>query len=72
MRKITVLTVFTFLFVGCQPAPSGTAITNVTIIDAVNGVRENQTVVFDGDEITAIQSADEEVAAADTIDGTGQ
>ena len=37
--------------VACQPAPSGTAITNVTVIDAVNGVRANHTVIFDGDEI---------------------
>jgi cytosine/adenosine deaminase-related metal-dependent hydrolase len=58
------------LLASCQPAPSGTAITNVTIIDAVNGVRPNQTVVFDGDEITAIQSADAELNVAETIDGT--
>jgi len=43
----------------CQDKPSGTAITNVTVIDAVNGLRENQTVVFDGDEIIAVQPADE-------------
>ena len=47
------------LLAACQPAPTGTAITNVTVIDAVNGVRERQTVIFDGDEITAVQAADE-------------
>ena len=72
MRKLTVPTVFILLLVGCQPALTGTAITNVTVIDAVNGVRENQTVVFDGDEIISVQSAGDEVAAAEIIDGTGQ
>src|SRR5210317_524738 len=56
----------------CQPAPSGTAITNVTVIDAVNGVRENQTVVFAGDEITAVQGAQVELNVVETIDGTGK
>ena len=56
----------------CQPAPRGTAITNVTVIDAVNGVRENRTVVFDGDEIMAIQGADAELNVAETIEGTGK
>lgn len=48
------------------------AITNVTVIDAVNGVRKNQSVVFDGDQITAIQSADAELSVAETIDGSGK
>ena len=60
------------LVAACQPAPTGTAITNITIIDAVNGVRENQTVVFDGDEIISIQPADTEISAAEVIDGTGK
>ena len=54
------------------PAPTGTAITNVTVIDAVNGVRAAQTVVFDGDEILSVQPAAEPVSAAETIDGSGQ
>ena len=53
-------------------APSGTAITNVTVIDAVNGVRENHTVVFDGDEIIAINSSGPPLSVAETIDGTGK
>jgi cytosine/adenosine deaminase-related metal-dependent hydrolase len=48
------------------------AITNVTIIDAVNGVRENQTVVFDGDEIVAIQAVGAVLNVAETIDGSGK
>lgn len=66
------LAALAILIASCQPAPSGTAITNVTVIDAVNGVRNNQTVVFDGDEITAIQSADETLDVAETIDGSGK
>lgn len=74
MRKIYfVLALATFF--GCSeqaPDPRGTAITNVSVIDAINGVRENQSVVFDGDEITAIQSADAELNAAEVIDGSGK
>ncbi len=63
-----------FFLVSCQsePAPSGTAITNVTVIDAVNGVRENQTVIFDGDDITAIQLADAALSVSETVDGSGK
>ncbi|MEZ5489471.1 MAG: amidohydrolase family protein [Gammaproteobacteria bacterium] len=49
-----------------------TAIQNVTLIDAVNGVRPNQTVVFEGDEITAVGPADLVVEAAEVIDGAGK
>jgi len=69
MTNRMALILFIFL-AGCQPAPSGTAITNVTVIDAINGVRPNLTVVFDGDEITAIQAVDAELNVAETIDGT--
>ncbi len=60
------------LVAACQPRPTGTAITNVTLIDAVNGVRRNQTVVFDGDQITAVTSSDTPPAAHRIIDGTGK
>lgn len=59
----------------CAPdeAARGTAITNVTVIDAVNGVRPGHTVVFDGDEILAVAPADADLPpAADTVDGTGR
>jgi hypothetical protein len=56
----------------CQPTPTSSAITNVTVIDAVNGVRENQAVIFDGDEITSVQSSDAELNVAAIIDGTGK
>lgn len=55
-----------------EPPPVGTAITNVTVIDAVSGVREAQTVIFDGDEILAVQDASAPVNAANEIDGSGQ
>ena len=60
------------LLCACQPAPTGTAITNVTVIDAVNGVRTNQTVVFDADEILSIQASETAPVVAKTIDGTGK
>ena len=64
------------LSTSCQPEspaiPAGTAIRNVTVIDAVNDVREGQTVIFDGDEIISILGPDAEFAAAETIDGTGK
>ena len=71
MRMI-IASLVLLIVAACQPAPSGTAITNVTVIDAVNGVRENQTVVFAGDEITAVQGAQVELNVVDTIDGTGK
>jgi len=77
MKNITIATTLlaATLLIACSPAepPStGTAITNVTVIDAVNGVREAQTVIFDGDEIIAVQPAAEPVSAASEIDGSGR
>ena len=76
--KLTTFTsalIATILLTGCSPAeppPTGTAITNVTVIDAVNGVREAQTVIFDGDRIVAVQPASQPATAAREIDGTGK
>ena len=70
MIRSTIVTLAVFALAACQPSPSGTAITNVTVVDAINGVRTNQTVVFDGDEIIAIEAADAELNVAETIDGT--
>jgi imidazolonepropionase-like amidohydrolase len=55
-----------------DPQPRGTAITDVTVIDAANGVRENHTVIFDGDEIISITAAGDAPAAAETMDGSGK
>lgn len=60
------------LVAACQPPPTGTAITNVTVIDAVNGVRQDQNVIFDGDRFTTVSSSDTKPAAARIIDGTGK
>ncbi|MGD2168596.1 MAG: hypothetical protein PVF63_10865, partial [Gammaproteobacteria bacterium] len=46
------------LMAACQPQSTTTAITNVTVIDAITGVRTNRTVVFSGDEITRVTAAD--------------
>ena len=69
-RRAVVL--LALVLTSCQPVPGGTAITNVTVIDAVNGVREAQAVVFEGDRITAIRPADAELSVAETIDGSGK
>jgi predicted amidohydrolase YtcJ len=57
----------------CGEKPvDGTAIVNVTVIDAQNGTRENQTVIFNGDEIISVSNADEARTAATTINGSGK
>jgi len=63
-----------FLLASCGPDASlpDLVIHNVTIIDAVNGVREAQTVVIDGGRITAVMAAGEAVDAVETVDATGQ
>lgn len=58
-----------------MPAPTsslGTVITNVTTIDAVNGVKNHQTVVFSEDEITYAGPAIELPVNHEVIDGSGQ
>jgi len=54
------------------PEAHGTAIRDVTVIDAVNGVREHQIVHYDGDRIVAVYDVGEErPPAAEVIDGRG-
>ncbi|MGI9234533.1 MAG: amidohydrolase family protein [Woeseiaceae bacterium] len=50
----------------------GTAIRNVTTVDAVHGTRHEQTVVFDGDSITYSGPATEAPATDESIDGGGK
>jgi len=66
--------VLLFLLASCGPRASlpDLAILNVTVIDAVNGVREARTVVVDGGRITAVMAASETMDAVDTVDATGQ
>lgn len=72
-RQLLPLLIFISLLAACaEPESTATAITNVTVIDAVNGVRENQTVVFDGDEIITVGPTDPELSVTETIDGSGK
>lgn len=63
-----------FVLASCGPDASlpDLVIHNVTVIDAVNGVREAQTVVIDRGRITAVMAAGEAVDAVETVDATGQ
>ena len=54
------------------PAPGALVIENVTVVDAVGGARENQTVVVEGDRITAVAEGGEIPSAAVVVDGTGR
>lgn len=62
------------LVVGCTPdaPPAELAIENVTVIDAANGVRENQTVVVRGDTIISVADAGALTNAVEVVDGTGR
>ncbi|MCP4300977.1 MAG: amidohydrolase family protein [Gammaproteobacteria bacterium] len=50
----------------------GIAIKNVTVIDAVNGVRTERTVVFDGDNITYVGPASSAPDTAESIEAAGK
>ncbi len=56
---------------GAVPA-ADLAIENVTVIDAVNGTREAQTVLVENGLISAVMPAGEAVDAIETVDGSGQ
>ncbi len=62
------------LTVACAPdtPATGIAIENVTVIDAANGVRENQTVVVRGDTIVSVEEAGSAPRVAEVVDGTGR
>ncbi len=55
-----------------SPVSPSLVITNVTVIDPIDGVSENQTVVLQGDNIVSINDSRELVAAKTLIDGTGK
>lgn len=61
-------------FGACAPSEpiADLAILNVTVVDAVAGARDAQTVVVRDGRITAVQDAGETVQATETVDGTGQ
>lgn len=62
--------------VSCAPeaSPPDLVIQNVTVIDAVNGVREDRTVVVDAGRIVRVAeaSASESIDAVEVVDGTGR
>ncbi len=61
------------LLCGCNDDPiAGTAIHDVTVIDAENGVRNNQTVIFVGDEIVSVMPAKNAPKTTTVIDGRGK
>lgn len=68
-----VLLLLTCALAGCagDAPPADLAIRNVTVIDAVNGVREARTVVVTDGRITAVVSAEEAVDAVEVVDGEG-
>ncbi len=69
---LTVLCIAVLLSGCAEESPDRTAITNVTVIDAISGVRSNQTVIFSGDEIIAVQPASTEFEANAIVDGSGK
>ena len=73
MRILLVVCLFLSLAsCGDQSGRETSVIEGVTIIDAVNGVRENHTVVFIDDEIIQIFPTDESPDFPNAIDGSGQ
>ena len=73
MRTLLVVCLFLSLAsCGDQSGRETSVIEGVTIIDAVNGVRENHTVVFIDDEIIQIFPTDESPGFSNAIDGSGQ
>ena len=71
--RISVFAASLLLLSACGGSPAADlAIENVTVIDAVNGVREGQTVLVSGGTITAVVSANEAGSASRTVDGSGR
>ena len=75
IRLIALSFMSIFMLNAClvQENLEGIAITNVTVIDAMNGLRESQTVVFEKDRIIAIETTnDKPLEVLKIIDGTGK
>ena len=71
------LMVFPTLLLGCSedaPKPIDLVINNVTLVDAVNPIRNNQTVLIDQGRIVDIVNSDstKEVVALEQVDGNGR
>jgi len=69
---LSFILVCTLAACGPDAPPAELAIRNVTVIDAVGGVREAQTVLVDDGRISRVTDAGEAVDAVETVDGTGR
>lgn len=75
LNRWRVALVLSVLTLGCAQSvpPTGIALENVTVVDAVGGVRTNQRVVVEDDLIVAVGAMSEShPPAAETIDGQGR
>ncbi|MBV27811.1 MAG: hydrolase [Gammaproteobacteria bacterium] len=76
LTSVAVL-LFTMLLLGCSediPEPIDLVISNVTLVDAVNPLRYNQTVLIDGGRIVNIVTSDSasEIVAMERLDASGR
>lgn len=74
MHRCALTLFLVVLSVACGPGAPGSdlAITNVTVVDALDGAREGRTVLVTDGRITAVQDASAAVDAADVVDGSGR
>lgn len=72
--KRLILPVAAALAAACAPAEPAAdlAITNVTVVDALDGARESQTVLVTDGRISAVQPASDPVDATEVVDGSGR
>ncbi|MBL4680627.1 MAG: amidohydrolase family protein [Pseudomonadales bacterium] len=81
-RQIASCLLALMILTACSPSPvqedsatdlsTSIAIENVTVIDAENQIRENYTVIINGDAITHVGPSTKTPKAGTTIDGTDQ
>ena len=77
VSALSTLSLCSALLIGCAedaPEPVDLALTHVTVIDAVNPVRRNQTVLIDNGRIIDVVDSDSapEMPATEQIDASGQ
>ncbi len=71
LRKAVLGAVVALTACGPSVPPADLVIHDVTVIDAVNGVRENRTVVVDDGRITRVAEGDVTIDAVESVEGTG-
>ena len=74
MKQMLIMIACAMLVASCAPGEldRGVAIRGVTVIDSANGVREDQTVIYRGDEIVYVGSSAEAPAVNGVIDAQGK